>query len=58
MRAGTSESEVQRVQHMMPAAIDNAMSSLLIDLQREANIAALRQYIIIVASRVTDSTLS
>jgi len=51
---------VRRLQHMMPAAIDNAMSSLLIELQREANGAALRQYIIsiIVASRVTDSKRS
>ena len=42
--SGTSESAVRRVQHMMPAAIDNAMSSLLQELQREANRAALRQY--------------
>lgn len=45
MRASllSSASAVRRVQHVMPSAIDNAMSSLLVDLQREANRAALRK---------------
>jgi len=51
--SGTSASAVQRVEYMMASAIDNAMSSLLVDLQTEANRAALREYLSIPYCTVT-----